>query len=145
VAAAATETGPTAGTARSATPDRPHGHTPPTDTVTTDDTEPEPSDLVTTLALDPHPKVAVLMLVFLSNPLRRWTALSIVVPLLAAAMTWISRALQRRSGHPTLTSKTLLAMSTFIDKRRHRSDVFDHAAVTAPTEPTTTAASTATR
>ena len=81
------------------------------------------------------------MLVFLSSPLRRWIALSIVLPVLAAAMTWLGRALQRRSGHPTRTSKTLLAISTFLDKRRRR-DVFDHDAVTGPTQPATAPAAT---
>jgi hypothetical protein len=51
------------------------------------------------------------MLVFLRSPIGRWIALTLLLPVIAALLSRISRALQRRSGHPTRTSKALLTIS----------------------------------
>ena len=57
------------------------------------------------------------MLVFLRSPIGRWIALTLLLPVIAALLSRISRALQRRSGHPTRTSKALLTISRMADRR----------------------------
>jgi hypothetical protein len=62
------------------------------------------------------------MLVFLRSPIGRWIALMLLLPVIAALPSRISRALQRRSGQPTRTSKALLAISRMADRRNGSSD-----------------------
>jgi hypothetical protein len=62
------------------------------------------------------------MLVFLKSPIGRWIALTLLLPVIAALLSRISRALQRRSGHPTRTSKALLTISRMADRRNGSAD-----------------------
>ena len=64
----------------------------------------------------------VLMLVFLRSPIGRWIALTLLLPVIAALLSRISRALQRRSGHPTRTSKALQTISRMADRRNGSAD-----------------------
>jgi hypothetical protein len=57
------------------------------------------------------------MLAFLRSPIGRWVALSVFLPVIATLLTYVGRALQRRSGHPTRTSKILLAASRIANRR----------------------------
>lgn len=58
------------------------------------------------------------MWALLSKPLRRWVLLSLAVPLVAGGLSLLGRALQRRKGRPTKASKSLLAVSNFLRRRR---------------------------
>jgi hypothetical protein len=63
------------------------------------------------------------MLVFLRSPIGRWIALTLLLPVIAALLSRVSRALhQRRSGHPTRTSKVLLTISRIADRRKGSAD-----------------------
>lgn len=57
------------------------------------------------------------MLFFVRSPLGRWIAITLMLPLIAALLGRIGRALQRRSGHPTRTSKALLNISRMANRR----------------------------
>ena len=56
------------------------------------------------------------MLLFLRSPIGRWVALGVMLPLLAALFGWIGRVAQRRSGHPTRTSRAMLKMSRIANR-----------------------------
>ncbi|MFD3810968.1 hypothetical protein [Rhodococcus sp. NPDC058639] len=60
------------------------------------------------------------MWALLSKPVRRWVLLSLAVPLVAGGLSLVAGVLQRRKGHPTKTSKSLLAVSNFLRRRRSR-------------------------
>ncbi len=60
------------------------------------------------------------MWALLSKPVRRWVLLSLAVPLVAGGLSLVAGVLQRRKGHPTKTSKSLLAVSNFLRRRRNR-------------------------
>jgi hypothetical protein len=62
------------------------------------------------------------MLVFLRSPIGRWIALTLLIPVVAALLSRIGGALQRRSGHPTRTSKALLTISRMADRRNGSAD-----------------------
>ncbi|MDT7586678.1 MAG: hypothetical protein QOE32_4228 [Pseudonocardiales bacterium] len=62
------------------------------------------------------------MLVFLRSPIGRWIALTLLFPVIAALLSRIGGALQRRSGHPTRTSKALLRISRMADRRNGAAD-----------------------
>jgi hypothetical protein len=62
------------------------------------------------------------MLFFLRSPIGRWIALTLLFPVVAALLSRISGALQRRSGHPTRTSKALLTISRMADRRDGSAD-----------------------
>jgi hypothetical protein len=64
----------------------------------------------------------VLMLIFLRSPIGRWIALTLLFPVIAALLSRIGGALQRRSGHPTRTSKALLTISRMADRRNGSAD-----------------------
>ena len=59
----------------------------------------------------------VLMLIFLRSPIGRWIAVTLLFPVIATLLSRIGGALQRRSGHPTRTSKVLLTISRMADRR----------------------------
>ncbi|MDT5348597.1 MAG: hypothetical protein QOH91_1884 [Mycobacterium sp.] len=59
------------------------------------------------------------MLVFLRSPIGRWIALMLLLP---ALLSRTGLALQRRSGHPTRTSKALLTISRMADRRNGSAD-----------------------
>ncbi|MGA7052887.1 MAG: hypothetical protein WBZ37_16790 [Mycobacterium sp.] len=76
------------------------------------------------------------MLAFLRSPIGRWVALTVVLPLIAALLSYVGRALQRRSGHPTRISKFLMATSRIANRRK--GDTQEDPALAgqaAPTEP----------
>jgi hypothetical protein len=58
------------------------------------------------------------MLVFLRSPLGRWVALGVLLPLLAALLGWVARSVQRRSGHPTRTSRGLFKLSRIANRHK---------------------------
>jgi hypothetical protein len=62
------------------------------------------------------------MLIFLRNPIGRWIALTLLLPVIAALLSRIGRALRRRSGHPTRTSKALLTISRMADRHNGSAD-----------------------
>ena len=74
----------------------------------------------------------VLVLAFLSSPIRRWLLATLLVPVLAWALARIGLFLQRRNGGaPTRVSRALLSVSAFA--RRHgASHQQDDEAVPAP-------------
>ena len=47
------------------------------------------------------------MWLIFGKPVRRWVVMSVALPLTAAALSILARFLQRRSGHPTRTSRVL--------------------------------------
>jgi hypothetical protein len=57
------------------------------------------------------------MLIFLRSPIGRWIAVTLLFPVIATLLSRIGGALQRRSGHPTRTSKALLTISRMADRR----------------------------
>jgi hypothetical protein len=57
------------------------------------------------------------MLAFLRSPIGRWVVLTLLLPVIAALLSRLGRAVQRRSGHPTRTSKALLTFSRLADRR----------------------------
>jgi len=57
------------------------------------------------------------MLVFLRSPIGRWVILTLLLPVIAALLGWLGRALERRSGHTTRISKALLTFSRLADRR----------------------------
>ena len=60
------------------------------------------------------------MLALVSSPLRRWLLVSLLLPVIAFALSKIGLYLQRRNGGaPTKVSRALLSISTFT--RRHSS------------------------
>ena len=63
------------------------------------------------------------MLIFLRSPIGRWIALTLLLPVIAALLSRVGGALQRRSGHPTRISKALLAISRMASRRNGSADV----------------------
>jgi len=61
------------------------------------------------------------MLVFLRSPIGRWIAAALLLPLLAALFGWVGRTVQRRSGHPTRTSRAMLKLSRLANRGRDES------------------------
>ena len=62
------------------------------------------------------------MLIFLRSPIGRWIAVTLLFPVIATLLSRIGGALQRRSGHPTRTSKALLTISRMADRRNGSAD-----------------------
>jgi hypothetical protein len=61
-----------------------------------------------------------IMLALMSSPLRRWLLMTLLLPVVAFALTKLGLFLQRRNGGaPTRVSRILLSSSSFV--RRHSS------------------------
>jgi hypothetical protein len=59
---------------------------------------------------------------FLKSPIGRGIALTLLLPVIAALPSRISRVVQRRSGRPTRTSKALLTISRIANRRNGSAD-----------------------
>lgn len=68
------------------------------------------------------------MWMLFGRPVRRWVALSVALPLIAAVLSFIGRKIQQRKGHPTKTSKALVGTSNLLNRRRRKSKNSEHSA-----------------
>ena len=57
----------------------------------------------------------------LGKPVRRWVAMSVLMPLTAASLSMVGRYLQRRNGYPTRTSRVVLWSSRKLGSKQKES------------------------
>ncbi len=67
----------------------------------------------------------------LGKPVRRWVAMSVLMPVTAASLSMVGRYLQRRNGYPTRTSRVALWSSRKLGSKPKGSEQPEPAAANA--------------
>ena len=62
------------------------------------------------------------MWLLFGKPVRRWVAMSVMLPLTAASLSLLGGFLQRRNGHPTRTSNALMWGSRTLGRKTADAD-----------------------